>query len=138
MMEIAKPVRLAKRQALSTGEMPDQSERLLIACFCAAWCRTCDDYVQVFDRLQAAFGPRADFAWVDIEDQSDVLDNVDVENFPTLLISDVHRVYFWGTLLPHEGVAIQMVERALAGDFPASTAPDIALVNQRLRATLAA
>jgi thioredoxin 1 len=117
--------------------MPDQPERLLIACFCAAWCRTCDDYEQVFDRLRVSFGARADFAWVDIEDQSDVLDNVDVENFPTLLISGQEHVYFWGTLLPHEGVAVQMIQRALSGDFNASTTPDVALVNQRLRATLA-
>jgi len=116
--------------------MPDTSSRLLVACFCAAWCRTCDDYTHVLDTLKAQYAESADLVWVDIEDQADVLDNIDVDNFPTLLISDAEQVYFWGPVLPHLATASQLMGRVVSGDMPAMDAPDILALNQRLRASL--
>jgi thiol-disulfide isomerase/thioredoxin len=109
------------------------SSRLLIACFCAAWCRTCDDYVRVFEMLKQRYAQDADVVWVDIEDQADLIDDVDVENFPTLLISDAQQVYFWGTVLPHANTATQLVGRVLAGDIRKLTDAAIAELDQRLR-----
>ncbi len=116
--------------------MSDTPPRLLFACFCAAWCRTCDDYVQVMDSLKARYTAQADFVWVDIEDQAEVLDQVDVDNFPTVLISDTTQVYFWGTLLPHAATASQLIERVLSGDIRPHDSVDIAQLDGRLRATL--
>ena len=116
--------------------MSETPPRLLVACFCAAWCRTCDDYVRVLDALKVQYAGQVDFAWIDIENQSDVLDNIDVENFPTLLMSDAQHVYFWGTVLPHTATASRLIDRVLSGDIRAIHAPDILQLDQRLRSFL--
>jgi thioredoxin-like negative regulator of GroEL len=113
--------------------MSNYSSRLLVACFCAAWCRTCDDYVHVVEKLKTQYADQADFVWVDIEDQSDVLDDVDVENFPTLLVSRPDQVYFWGTVLPHSATAAQLIDRVLSGDIRSAPVAAIAQLDQRLR-----
>lgn len=67
---------------------------LLVACLCAEWCGTCRDYRAAFDQLADAH-PDACFAWIDIETHADRLDDLDVENFPTILIEDAkHRPLF--------------------------------------------
>jgi thioredoxin 1 len=38
--------------------------------------------------------------WIDIEDQADVVGDLDVDNFPTLLIQKHDVVAFFGTMLP--------------------------------------
>ena len=116
--------------------MSQNPSRLLIACFCAAWCRTCDDYVRVFETLKQRYAQDADVVWVDIEDQADLLDDVDVENFPTLLISDAQQVYFWGTVLPHASTATQLVDRVRTGEIRKLTDVAIAALDQRLRESL--
>jgi hypothetical protein len=88
------------------------------------------------DSLKMRYADQADFVWVDIEDQADVLDNVDVENFPTVLISDTTQVYFWGTLLPHESTVTQLIDRVLVGDIRFSDSADIRQLDLRLRKTL--
>lgn len=116
--------------------MSQTPSRLLIACFCAAWCRTCDDYTHVVAFLKEQYAPTADVVWVDIEDHAEVLDEVDVENFPTLLVSDQHQVYFWGALLPHATTVTQLIDRVLSGKIQGVTDDAITQLDQRLRATM--
>jgi len=116
--------------------MSQTPSRLLIACFCAAWCRTCDDYAHVVTSLKDQYAPFADVVWVDIEDHAEVLDEVDVENFPTLLVSDRHQVYFWGTLLPHASTVTQLIDRVLSGKIQGVTDTAITQLDRRLRVTL--
>ena len=71
----------------------------LIACLCAAWCDTCQVYRNQFDAL-ASKHPDKCFAWIDIEDQADLVDALDIENFPTILIEFKNNVVFFGTMLP--------------------------------------
>lgn len=82
---------------------------LFVACLCAEWCGTCRDYRATFDRLADAH-PDVCFAWIDIETHADRFDDLDVENFPTILIEDAAATRFFGTVLPHGAV----VERMLA------------------------
>jgi len=94
----------------------------LVACLCAAWCRTCDDYRTVMADA-AGTHPTMRFAWVDIEDHADALDDSegaaeDIENFPTLLLAHGGVPHFFGTLLPHAGVLQRLLAQALAGDLP--------------------
>jgi thioredoxin-like negative regulator of GroEL len=98
--------------------MSAANEPLLVACLCAAWCRTCDEYRPVFDTLRAEFAGRTRFVWVDIEDDEDALGDVDVENFPTLLAARGDRVLFFGTVLPHVQTARGLIERALRDELP--------------------
>lgn len=71
----------------------------LVACLCAAWCGTCTTYKSDFDQLAAQF-PAKSFAWIDIEDHAELVDELDIENFPTLLIQRGDEVAFLGTMLP--------------------------------------
>ncbi|HEY8606533.1 MAG TPA: thioredoxin family protein [Noviherbaspirillum sp.] len=80
----------------------------VIACLCAAWCDTCRSYRDGFDRL-AARHPDKRFVWIDIEDQADFIGDIDVENFPTLLIQRRDVVAFFGTVLPDAGVADRLL-----------------------------
>jgi thioredoxin 1 len=98
--------------------MSGGSEPLLVACLCAAWCRTCDEYRPVFDTLRAGFAGRTRFVWVDIEDDEDALGDIDVENFPTLLAARGGRVLFFGTVLPHAQTARGLIDRALRDELP--------------------
>jgi len=87
---------------------PDQPE-FLVACLCAAWCGTCRDYQAGFQALAARF-PNARFVWLDVEDDADILDDYDVENFPTLLIQRHDSVLFFGPMLPHHEILQRTVE----------------------------
>jgi thioredoxin 1 len=77
-----------------------------VACLCAEWCGTCREYAQAYAALQATH-PDVRFHWVDVEDEADRLGDLDVENFPTLLIGVAGQPVFFGVLLPH----IQTLER---------------------------
>jgi thiol-disulfide isomerase/thioredoxin len=87
----------------------------IVACLCAAWCGTCGSYRDAFDAL-AARHPDKVFLWIDIEDQADVVGDLDVDNFPTLLLQRGDTVAFFGTVLPDPAVAERMVQAQLAQD----------------------
>jgi thioredoxin 1 len=90
-----------------------QGERWIVACLCAAWCGTCGAYRAAFDAL-AARHPDKDFIWIDIEDQADVVGDLDVDNFPTLLIQRDDTVAFFGTMLPDPALADRLIKAQAA------------------------
>ena len=92
------------------------AERALVACLCAAWCGSCRDYRPLFDELAAQFAGQADFRWVDIEDEADRLGDLDVENFPTLLIAIGDTLRFLGAVAPQIGTAARLIRSALDGE----------------------
>lgn len=81
----------------------------IVACLCAAWCGTCGSYRAAFDGL-AARHPDKTFVWIDVEDQADVVGDLDVDNFPTLLLQRDDTVAFFGTMLPDAAVADRLVQ----------------------------
>ena len=107
---------------------------LLVACLCAAWCRTCDDYRPTFDALANEFAGEARFVWVDIEDYQAALGDVDVVDFPTLLIARDDAVDFYGPVLPHAQTARQLVRRALRRELGGVSDAALAGLPARLRA----
>ena len=90
------------------AERVTDSDTLLVACLCAQWCGTCRDYQAEFDRLAEAH-PEICFVWIDIETHADRFDDLDVENFPTLLIEDGVTTRFFGTVLPHIAIAERLL-----------------------------
>src|SRR6218665_555240 len=101
------------------------SATLLVACLCAAWCGSCRDYRATFDDVAAHF-PGAEFRWIDIEDEADLVDPVDVENFPTLLIAVAGRPVFFGPLTPHRETLLRLVRtHADDGGAPAALPADV-------------
>ena len=94
---------------------------LWVLCLCAEWCGTCREYQPLFNQL-AADMPHARFIWVDVEEHDDLLQDLDIENFPTLLIADAQQqARFAGTVLPHLETLQRMCKAALAGDLPLVT-----------------
>ncbi|PRC91506.1 thioredoxin family protein [Solimicrobium silvestre] len=71
----------------------------VVACLCAAWCDVCKDYRPKFEAL-AEQHPELLFLWIDIEDQASLVGDLDIENFPTLLIQQNDVVSFYGTMQP--------------------------------------
>lgn len=88
-------------------------QRWTVACLCAGWCGTCTSYRDTFDEL-AARHPDKLFLWIDIEDQAAVVGELDIENFPTLLIQRADQVAFFGTVLPDPGLAHRLVQAQAA------------------------
>lgn len=80
----------------------------IVTCLCAAWCGTCASYRAPFDQL-AARHPDTLFLWIDIEDQADVVGELDINNFPTLLVQRGDTVAFFGTMLPDTGIAHRLL-----------------------------
>ena len=81
----------------------------VVACLCAAWCGTCGSYRATFDAL-AARHPDKHFIWIDIEDQAEVVGDLDIDNFPTLLIQKGEAVSFFGTVLPDAALAERLIQ----------------------------
>lgn len=106
---------------------------LYVTCFCAAWCRTCDAYDAVIQELKAQYGERVSVRWLDIEEHSDVLDDIDVENFPTLLVADTQQTYFFGPVLPYAAAAKQLIDRGLAHELNALAQPEVWSLQQRVK-----
>jgi len=82
---------------------------LSVACLCAAWCGVCRQYESEFLQLQSAY-PQVRFVWVDVEESEEVLGDVDVETFPTLLIGHAKQPLFFGPLLPQIKVLERLVQ----------------------------
>ena len=102
-------------------------------CLCAAWCGTCGIYRPLFDELARAH-PDVRFEWVDIEDESDVAGDLDVETFPTLLIADGQRALFLGPLLPQAAVLQRLLASLQAGPGAAGAGAEAQGVFERVRA----
>jgi thioredoxin 1 len=113
---------------------------LLVACLCAAWCGTCRDYAPLLAELGRSLGPPVHIRWIDIEDEADLVDGIDVENFPTLLIARGPRLLFFGTVLPHAATLRRLAESALANELAPpmvddpETAAAVEVLVQRLAA----
>ncbi len=87
----------------------------LVVCLCAEWCNTCTAYQQPFSELASRF-PEIHFVWLDIENHADLLGDVDIENFPTLLLQKGAENVFFGTTLPEIGIAQRLLEVQLQAD----------------------
>ena len=87
--------------------------QMLVACLCADWCGTCREYQARFALLQASF-PGIHFLWVDVEDKSELVDPIEVENFPTLLMATRQQVRFFGTVMPHPETLRRLIDTQLA------------------------
>jgi thioredoxin 1 len=116
------------------SDTPSSSAPLLVACLCAEWCGACREYRKVFEQVaQEHSGMR--FLWVDIEDEADLVDPVEVENFPTLLIADADGARFFGTVLPHKDTLVRLLRsQCEAPRIRAATDVDVEALAQRLLA----
>jgi thioredoxin 1 len=54
--------------------------------------------------------PSFRFAWLDIEDQADLVGEIDVETFPTVLMADAQGTRFFGPLTPQAHTLSRMLD----------------------------
>ena len=97
-----------------------------IACLCAAWCRLCDEYRPMLQALAGEFmraGVRAHWHWVDIEDEADLLGDLDVETFPTLVIADDTHVRFAGPVTPQRETLQRLLRATVLEAHPGAGWP---------------
>ncbi|MFY9514052.1 MAG: thioredoxin family protein [Rubrivivax sp.] len=111
----------------------------LLACLCAAWCRLCDGYGPVFDTAVAVLQrqwPALQARWIDIEDEADLVGDLDIETFPTLVLLHGGSLRFAGVLTPQPEVLQRVLAHALAqadaGEPAATFGADFEAFAQRL------
>lgn len=114
-----------------TARIP-AAARLDVVCLCAQWCGNCRDYRPVFDTMHGRFNGRARLSWLDIEDESEALGEIEVENFPALLILRGDQALFLGPLTPQPAVLAQLVQSALDGRLPAQDDPALRALAMRV------
>jgi len=121
-------------EGAATAEAPP----LLVACLCAEWCNVCAEYRSRFEQVQAnitAEHPQAQFVWLDIEDEADLLHPLDVDDFPTLLIAVGAAPRFFGPLTPQAQTLERLVRSVVQDTSAAALAnPDVFAAVARIRA----
>jgi thioredoxin 1 len=91
----------------------ESNREYLVACLCAEWCDTCVAYRPGFLAMAERF-PRAEFRWVDIEDDAEAVEDIDVENFPTILVRRGEQTLFHGVMLPHHEHLQRLLEKLIS------------------------
>ena len=79
-----------------------------MVCLCAAWCGVCRQYQSDWDALKEQY-PQIHFTWLDVEDDDDLLGDMDVETFPTILLAYDAHAQFFGPVLPQIQVLARML-----------------------------
>jgi thioredoxin reductase (NADPH) len=98
-------------------------DALLVVCLCATWCKTCTEFRGTFDKLGAA-DPNAKFVWLDVEDDSALVGEIDIENFPTLAVFRGDKPLFYGVTMPQEGVVARTLASLTRDDRDAAEVPE--------------
>lgn len=87
-------------------------ETTSVTCLCASWCHVCNDFRAIFD----ATAGRSDqhiFLWIDIEDESSLIDDLDIESFPVLMIEAKSGVRFFGPIEPNSSTIRMLVDTSV-------------------------
>jgi thioredoxin-like negative regulator of GroEL len=100
----------------------DGARRLVVVTLCAAWCNTCTEFRVGLEAL-AASRPDVAFVWLDIEDDSEVCGDVDVESFPTLLAWRGDAILHFGVTVPHAGVIARLIDELAQRDSAMTDPP---------------
>lgn len=120
---------LASMREPSSDSSAHSSPVLLVACLCARWCRTCEAYRATLQEVRAELRrtrahARLRFVWIDIEDEAALIGDLDIENFPTILLARDDQGLFLGTVTPHAAALGRLIQAALDGALPPATLPD--------------
>lgn len=90
-----------------------------VVCLCAQWCATCRAYQNTWADLRQQY-PQVQWAWVDIEDDEDLVGEVEIDTFPTILIAHGERALFLGAQPPQAAVLLRLLQSL---QTPAQPAP---------------
>jgi len=107
----------------SAASSPTASTGLDVVCLCAAWCGTCGEYEVVFQAVQQAL-PGHRYRWIDIEDEAELVGDIDVETFPTLMVARQGHVLFAGPVLPRLSDVQRLIESLVAHPSAVARLPE--------------
>lgn len=83
-----------------------------VVCICAEWCDLCVEYRPGFFELAAQF-PAAAFGWLDTEDDADKVGDLEIENFPTLLVKRGGETLFFGPQPPSHALLRRLLQELI-------------------------
>ena len=95
---------------------PSDREAAWVVCLCADWCRACSSYGAVFSGMAEALAPKypdCRFVWIDVEDHAELLGDLDIETFPTLLVASADGLNFLGAVTPQPDVLSRLLDSLL-------------------------
>lgn len=84
----------------------------VVVSFCADWCTSCRQYRPGYEAMAKDF-PDVRFFWVDIEDHDDLMGDVDIHKFPTLLMQRGDTVAFYSCLTADAGQTARILQSLL-------------------------
>ena len=123
---------IATLERMESNDAADTPDTSWVICLCAEWCNVCREWRTLFEQA-AADHPQLRFAWVDVEDESDAMDDVDIETFPTLLVAAGGRPLFFGPVLPSGRQLERLLESLLQqGSAPTGVSSEVAPLFERL------
>jgi thioredoxin reductase (NADPH) len=102
---------------------PSDRTEFLVACLCATWCKTCGEFRDTFDRL-AKQNEGTKFVWLDVEDDSALVGDIEIENFPTLAVFRGDKALFYGVTMPQEGVVARTLASLTRADRDEVAVPE--------------
>ncbi len=91
------------------ASLPAADPTTWVVCLCADWCGLCRDYETLFNQMAGRY-PAFSFVWLDIEDQAELVGDLDVETFPTLLMADAQGLRFFGPLTPQANTLSRLLD----------------------------
>jgi thioredoxin 1 len=95
---------------------PAQRVASWAVCLCADWCRSCSNYRGVFSEVAKALAdtyPDCRFVWIDVEDHAELVGDLDIETFPTLLVATGEGLNFLGAVTPQPEVLSRLLDSLL-------------------------
>lgn len=85
--------------------------RIKVVCLCASWCGVCRDFVAHYAQTRDAV-PGVTFDWRDVEDDVESLGDIDVANFPCVLIGVAGEPVFYGPITPQRATLERLLQNA--------------------------
>ena len=96
---------------------------LVAIALCAAWCHTCREFRETFERIAIARSD-AQFIWLDIEDDHEICGDIDVENFPTLAVFRGDVPVHFGVSTPQEATLARLIDELASRTESARDVPE--------------
>jgi thioredoxin reductase (NADPH) len=96
---------------------------LVVIALCAAWCNTCTEFREAFERIAVERGD-ALFVWLDIEDDCEICGDIEVENFPTLAVFRGDVAVYFGVSIPKEATVSRLIDELASRTLPVRDVPE--------------
>ena len=109
------------RQLLASRWDTDRS--LVVISLCAAWCHTCGEFREAFERIAVERGD-VQVVCLDIEDDHEICGDIDVENFPTLAVFRGDVPVHFGVSTPQEATLARLIDELASRAVSARDVPE--------------